>query len=161
MNATSYVYVSLIEATPRQLWRALTDSQYIARYFDNTGPRSDWQVGSTVEWRIEDGGEYHDWGQRVLESIPERRLSYTWHNYEPEMVKFFPDWSGDKLERMRDEPVSRVTFDLDPVGPKQTKLTFTHDGFVEGSAMLAGVSEGWPEILSKLKTLMEESEPEP
>lgn len=159
MNGASYVYVSLIEATPRQVWRALTDPGYIALYFDNAGPRSNWRVGSTVEWCTEEGEPYHDWGQRVLESTPERRLSYTWHNYEPEMAKYFPEWTGDRLAELRREPVSTVTFDLEPVGDAATKLTMVHDGFAEGSQMLAGVSEGWPQVLSKLKTVLEADSP--
>jgi hypothetical protein len=35
----------------------------------------------------------------------------------------------------------------------------THDGFDPGSVILGGVSEGWPPILSSLKTLLETGEP--
>jgi hypothetical protein len=35
------------------------------------------------------------------------------------------------------------------------KLTVIHDDFDAGSALLKGVSEGWPRILSDLKTLLE------
>ena len=39
------------------------------------------------------------------------------------------------------------------------KLTVTHGGFQPGSAVLAGVSQGWPSILSSLKTLLETGAP--
>jgi hypothetical protein len=35
------------------------------------------------------------------------------------------------------------------------KLTMTHDDFDEGSEVLRGVSNGWPAILSSLKSLLE------
>ena len=34
-------------------------------------------------------------------------------------------------------------------------LTVVHDGFEPGSAVLQGISEGWPAVLSSLKTLVE------
>lgn len=156
MNETSYVYVSVIDATPRQVWRALTDPGYIALYFDGAGPRSNWRPGAPVEWCVESGEPFRDWGQRVLESVPEQRLSYSWHDYEAEMAESFTDWTGDELERSCREPVSTVTFDIEPVGRFTTKLTMVHDGLAEGSRMLAGVSAGWPQILSRLKTVLED-----
>jgi hypothetical protein len=39
------------------------------------------------------------------------------------------------------------------------KLTLTHEGFVEGSKLLDGISKGWPAILSSLKSLLESGEP--
>jgi hypothetical protein len=38
------------------------------------------------------------------------------------------------------------------------KLTVVHDGFEEGSAALTLVSEGWPQVLSGLKSLLETGE---
>ena len=35
------------------------------------------------------------------------------------------------------------------------KLTVIHDGFEDGSAVLPGISEGWPRIMAGLKTLLE------
>jgi hypothetical protein len=35
------------------------------------------------------------------------------------------------------------------------KLTVTHTGFDDGSDVLDGVSQGWPMIISGLKTLLE------
>jgi hypothetical protein len=34
-------------------------------------------------------------------------------------------------------------------------LTVVHDGFEPGSTVLSALSQGWPEILSNLKTLLE------
>ena len=35
------------------------------------------------------------------------------------------------------------------------RLTVLHDGFIEGGKYLGAVSNGWPAILSQLKSLLE------
>ncbi|MBB6036131.1 ArsR/SmtB family transcription factor [Phytomonospora endophytica] len=154
MGATEFVYVTYIKTTPEKLYRALTEPEFIAQYFEGTGPTSDWRPGSPITWSTEADGESHDWGQRVLEAEPGKRLSYTWHNYEPEMAKYFPDWTGARLAELRAEPVSKVTFDIEPAGDG-VKLTVVHDGFAPDAEMLKGISQGWPGILSNLKTVLE------
>jgi hypothetical protein len=52
------------------------------------------------------------------------------------------------------EPQSKVTFELEAVG-ENVKLTVIHDDFEPESEMLKGVRDGWPEIVSNLKTLLE------
>jgi len=55
---------------------------------------------------------------------------------------------------MRNEPITTVAFAIEPHG-NIVKLTVTHQGFVEGGKLLGAVSQGWPAILSGLKTLLE------
>ncbi|MEU8200934.1 metalloregulator ArsR/SmtB family transcription factor [Streptosporangium sp. NPDC049046] len=157
VSETSFVYVSYIKTTPERLWEALTGTAFITRYFGGGGPRSDWTPGAPVEWKVTADGEYHDWGQRVLEADPGKRLSYTWHNYEQEVADMF-GWSDEKLAELRKEPISKITFEIEPAGGATVKLIVTHEGLVAGSEMIKGVSEGWPEILSNLKTLLESGE---
>ena len=151
-----FVYVTYIRTTPEKLWQALTDPAFIARYYDGGGPQSDWQVGSPVYWSMWEGDGPHDWDQHVLEADPPRRLSYTWHNYQPEMQEMF-GWSDERLAELQQEKRSKVTFDIEPAG-KAVKLTVTHDDFVPDSEMLKGVSGGWPAILSNLKSVLETGE---
>ena len=47
-----------------------------------------------------------------------------------------------------------MTFDSEPCGDV-VKLTVAHDDFDPGSIVLEGVSQGWPRILSDLKTPLE------
>ncbi|MEU4541098.1 metalloregulator ArsR/SmtB family transcription factor [Streptosporangium sp. NPDC023825] len=157
VSETSFVYISYIKTTPDRLWEALTGPAFISRYFGGGGPRSDWTPGAPIEWKVTADGEYHDWGQRVLEAEPGKRLSYTWHNYEQEVADMF-GWSDEKLAELRKEPISKITFEIEPAGGATVKLTVTHEGLVAGSEMIKGVSEGWPEILSNLKTLLESGE---
>ena len=96
--------------------------------------------------------------QVILESDPYRRLSYTWHS-------FTPGWAAEvgmdeaTAEAWRAEPRSKVTFDMQDVGRGVVKLTVTHDGFTPGSRVLQAISEGWPAVLSSLKTLLETGRP--
>ena len=39
------------------------------------------------------------------------------------------------------------------------RLTVTHDQLESGSDMLRGISEGWPRVLSSLKSLLETGRP--
>jgi len=65
--------------------------------------------------------------------------------------------SDEHLAKVASERRSKVTFDIEPVG-EMVKLTVIHDDFDPGSAVLPGISEGWPRILSDLKTLLETGE---
>ena len=58
-------------------------------------------------------------------------------------------------EVWRAEPRSKVAFDIEDVGHGVVKLTVVHDGFKPGSAVLEGIAEGWPAVLSSLKTVLE------
>jgi hypothetical protein len=58
-------------------------------------------------------------------------------------------------EAWRREPRSKVAFDIQDIGHGVARLTVVHDGFEPGSHVLQGISEGWPAVLSSLKTLLE------
>jgi uncharacterized protein YndB with AHSA1/START domain len=61
----------------------------------------------------------------------------------------------------RAEPRSTVTFDIEDDDTGVAKLTVIHDGFVQGSNVLNGISAGWPAVLASLKTLLETGSPLP
>jgi uncharacterized protein YndB with AHSA1/START domain len=94
--------------------------------------------------------------QVVLEAEPTRRLSYSWHTFTPELADSI-NLTDDARERIAAEPRSKVTFEIEPLG-ELVKLTVVHDGFEPGSLVASMVSQGWPRILSDLKTLLETGE---
>jgi len=155
MGQTDFVYVTYMRTTPEKLWQALTDPSFTLRYW-GIGMESDWKVGSPIRLQWGPGQDFHDIEQVVLESEPYRRLSYRWHNYQPEHAAIF-GWSEETFAQLVKEPLSKVTFDIEPMGGT-VKLTVVHDDFVPDSEMLKGVSGGWPTILSNLKTLLETDE---
>ena len=92
--------------------------------------------------------------QVILESDPHHRLAYAWHSITPEWAKAV-GMDDETAATWRAEPRSKVAFDIEDVGNETAKLTVTHDGFAPGSAILPAISEGWPAVLSSLKTLLE------
>jgi uncharacterized protein YndB with AHSA1/START domain/DNA-binding transcriptional ArsR family regulator len=161
MGETSFFYTTYIKTTPETLWRALTEPAFTFRYW-GVGLRSDWKVGSPVLLQYSPDGEPRDEGQVVLESAPHRRLSYTWHNYQPEHAARF-GWSAERLAELQRERRSKVTFELEPDG-SAVKLTVIHDDFEPGSEMLEACSGrkresgGWPQLIANLKTMLETGE---
>lgn len=152
MSETEFVYTTYIATTPERLWQALTDPAFTRRYW-GAELYSDWQVGSPVLWKEGLDEEPRDLGQVVLETEPQRRLSYTWHHPRPYHAEML-GWSAERLAEAQREPRSRATFDLEPADDA-VKLTVTHAGFASGSPMLDAVSAGWPQLLANLKTLLE------
>jgi uncharacterized protein YndB with AHSA1/START domain/DNA-binding transcriptional ArsR family regulator len=154
MDKPSFVYTTYIKTTPERLWQALTDPAFTERYWGATF-QTDWKAGSTMRWDMF-GAQIADPEQVVLESDPYRRLAYTWHTMTAELADFL-SLTEEARERIGAEQRSKVTFDLEPLG-ELVKLTVVHDGFEPGSLMASMVSQGWPPILSDLKTLLETGE---
>ena len=154
MQKPSFVYKTYIETTPERLWQALTEPAFTERYWGTTF-ETDWEPGSTMTWHHH-GVTIADPAQVVLESDPYRRLSYAWHTFTPEWAQAH-DFSDELLANVSSEPRSKVTFDLEPVG-QLVKLTVVHDDFEPGSTVAEMISEGWPRLLSDIKTLLETGE---
>jgi DNA-binding transcriptional ArsR family regulator/uncharacterized protein YndB with AHSA1/START domain len=154
VDKPSFVYTTYIRTTPELLWQALTDPAFTQRYWSATF-QTDWKAGSTMRWELF-GVTIADPEQVVLESDPHRRLAYTWHTITPELADFL-ELTADARERIAAEQRSKVTFELEPLG-ELVKLTVVHDGFEVGSLVAPMVSQGWPRVLSGLKTLLETGE---
>jgi uncharacterized protein YndB with AHSA1/START domain len=144
MDKPDFVYVTYISTTPESLWKALLDPATTAKYWQHEN-LSDWKPGSKWEHRRAGGDRKIVLVGKVLESSPPRRLVLTWAA---------PEDAG------REEKHSRVTFELEPIG-EVVRLTVTHDRFEPGSQMLERIREGWPKVLSSLKSLLEAGRPLP
>ena len=59
-----------------------------------------------------------------------------------------------------EERTTRVAFEIEPYR-EVVRLTLTHDRLEPGSEMERGITEGWPMVLSSLKTLLETGRPLP
>jgi len=142
MKIPDYNYVTVIAASPKRVWEALTTPEFTRQYWHSTRVRSDWQQGSSIEFLVdaEEGGEAVGCQGEILVADYPRELSYTWR---------FP-----RNPAVADEVPSRVTFLLEPLG-EHTRLTITHDQFPDDSKMHGYVCDGWPLVLAGLKTLLE------
>lgn len=145
MRQHEFVYETYIRASAEAVWNALTQPAFTSRYFHATHVQSSWQTGAPVYYRYAPDGEAAVDGE-VLEARFPALLVISWHvNYD---------------ERAVAEAPSRVTFQLDAHGP-QTRLRIVHDRFPPASVVFENVREGWPWILSSLKSLLETGEPLP
>ena len=134
-----FVYVTHINTTPEKLWQALTTAEFTQQYWMGQRIQSDWKAGAPVKFTKPDG-QIKDIGE-VLRFEPPKILSYS--------------WSGKGCHSdTATEPATRVTFEIsDDAGI--TTLTVTHDGFEPGSKVFGDISNGWPIVLSGLKTVLE------
>lgn len=143
-TAPKFVYRTLIATTPEKLWAALTDPEFTAQYWGGTRLESDWTVGSRIVFRWK-GKIVHD--DKILKSEPPHLLSYTFKPLH--------------MEELLAEAASRVTFEIVEFtgqskrqGPV-VQLTVTHEDFPAESKIFPMISQGWPDILSSLKSLLE------
>lgn len=141
-RSASFVYVTYIRTTPEQVFDAITRPEIAGRYWGHENVSKDWQPGSAWQHVRTDAARTVDLVGEVLESDPPRRLVISWAN-----------------ESQKDDPdqFSRVTFDIEPQGP-MVRLTVTHEDLQPGSGMLNGISEGWPLVLSSMKSWLETGE---
>ena len=140
MSGSKFVYVTYIRITLEKLWQALTTSEIIKQYRFGMIVESEWKVGSS--WRMYADGSLMDSG-KILESISPQRLVMSWLN----------EWKPE----FKAEGSSRCAFEIEPIG-SSVKLTLTHSMEQPDSKFIEAVSEGWPLVLSNLKSLLETGE---
>jgi len=134
------VFEIYIRTTPERLWEAITDGEIRSKF--NFGVRMSPGVapGTRFEMSHPNAGGLLGEGEN-LEVDPPRRL----------VQRMVALWSED----VKSEGISRVTWEIEPVGDS-CRLTVTHDELREGASNeLYG---GWPMILSGLKTWLETGE---
>jgi DNA-binding transcriptional ArsR family regulator/uncharacterized protein YndB with AHSA1/START domain len=157
MEKPQFVYTTYISTTPERLWQALTEPSFTQRWWQ-TSFETDWAVGAPMIWDNH-GILIADSEQIVLESDPFKRLAYTWHTFTPELNERL-QLGDEAFAKLSSEHRSRVAFDLEPVG-SMVKLTVVHDDFEPGSTAATMVRNGWPVLLSSLKTFLETGTPLP
>ena len=129
-----------IDASPRQVWTALTDPEQIKEYMFGSQVETDWEEGSPIVWRGEyEGKKYEDKGE-IVEVEPERRLKVT---------HFSPLSGKEDLP----ENYHTVVYELEQHGQK-TRVSLSQDN--NESAEAAEHSKAnWEKMLSGLKQVVE------
>ena len=138
---TSFVYVTYIRSTPEKVYAAIANPEVARRYWGHENI-SDWKPGS--DWqhvRANDQRTVNIVG-KVVEAMPPTRLVVTWAS---------PSRAGDPAA------YSRVTFDITPYD-SMVRLTVSHEELEAGGSMAKGIQQGWPIVLSSLKSLLETGE---
>jgi uncharacterized protein YndB with AHSA1/START domain len=142
MNDTRFVYVTYIATTPERVFQALTEGAVTRQYWGHENV-SDWKPGSPWKHQAGDGSGAVRLIGEVVECTPPRRLVITWA---------FPK---DQANRSK---YTRVSFDIERI-EQMVRLTVTHEELEAGSEMDTGIREGWPRVLSSLKTFLETGKP--
>ncbi|SDZ50564.1 SRPBCC domain-containing protein [Herbiconiux ginsengi] len=125
----------VVDATPEQVWRALTDPAIVKEYFFGTTVTSDWQVGSPITYSGEwEGTAYEDKGE-VLEVDEPRRL----------VTSFFSPSSG---KADVPENYQKVTYLVEAV-EGGTRVSVEQDNNADADAA-AHSSANWQMILDGL-----------
>jgi len=133
-----HVFVIYIKTTKEKLWEALTNGEITQKYFFATKIKSNFSSGSKLEFHgvNKEGNPYIPVSGKVFEVIPQKKLVHSFQQYSN-----------------NDKP-SRVTYEIEEVD-ETIKLTVTHDQFDEVNETYNSVQQGWPYILSGLKTYLE------
>jgi uncharacterized protein YndB with AHSA1/START domain len=143
-----FVYATFIRTTPEKLWEALTSPEFSEKYWMGFRFEVEQKAGGAVRILPPKGMEQHgDHAGRVLECVPNRILVYTWQQADtPEIAK-------------KRDGLSRVTYELTPMGA-QVKLRLIHENLLpedveKDPATFKGINNGWPAVISSLKSLLE------
>jgi uncharacterized protein YndB with AHSA1/START domain len=133
-----FVYVTYIRTTPERLWAALTSRDFAQEYWRGAHPEAEWKAGGSWKLVFPDG-RVGDTGE-ITAFEPGKRLGIRWRN------EFRPE--------LKAEGWSLCTMEIEAV-EGAVKLTVTHSMERENSKLIEAVSGGWPQVLSNLKSLLE------
>lgn len=142
-RAPRHVYEVFLRAPAEAVWAIITDDAKTPLYqhFDMTS-RTDWRVGGAITFFMGDRAVIVG---EIREFTPPARLVTTFS------ARWAPDVAADAP--------SRVTWEITPINDQACKLTLIHDDFDGDTATSRAVTGGWPETLSRLKTLVETGTP--
>ena len=136
-NPAPLSYVIYIAAEPEKVWDGFVSAESNRILFMGAELEADWKPGGSMAWvgPGSDGKPVKYVHGEVLRFDPPNLLQYT-----------FAMAQSDKA--------SRVSVELVPE-TEATKVTVTHDQWAEDDSGYAATADGWPRILSRLKTLIE------
>ena len=137
------VYTIYIASTPEQVWEALTSAEFSRKYFFGNSVEVEQRVGGAYIVRTPDGA-LHISGE-VIECDPPHRLTVTFNVNWPLLIEKL----GPTL----------VTYEIEQAG-EAVRLTMSeaHDRPLSDD-ILEGGRQGWPAILSSLKSVLETGAP--
>jgi len=133
------VYTIYIASTPEKVWQALTMAEFSRKYFFGFAFEAELKVGGAFIVRAPDGSVHID--GEVLEYQFPRKLTITWN----------VNWPG-LVENLG---ITLVSYEIEPAGDAiRVTMTESHDRPISDD-ILSGGRQGWPAILSSLKSLLE------
>jgi Uncharacterized conserved protein len=129
-----------VDASPAQVWKALTTPRLIKKYLFGTDVSSDWKEGSTIAYTGEyEGKKYHDKG--IIKKI------------EPGKVLQSTYWSSMSGKADMPENYNLVTYKMIKKDNK-TVITVSQDN-ISTEKEKEHSTENWKMVLNKLKEVVE------
>jgi uncharacterized protein YndB with AHSA1/START domain len=151
----TFVYATYIRTTPEKLWEALTNGDFSVKYWMGFRVQIEQKAGGSMRILPPNGKEgiekYGDHAGKVLAWEPPKRLVY----------EFVCCKDAPEVAAKREGP-SRVTYELTPTGA-MVRLRLIHENLLPEDLgtdpnSFRGINNGWPAILSSLKSLLETGE---
>lgn len=133
-----HIFITYIKSDKAKVWQALTSGKFTKKYYFGSELISELKTGSEIKYLVLDdkGNETTPVIGKITKIEPYKKLVHTFH------------FHGNKDKH------SRVTYEIEEI-EGLVKLTLTHDQFENETETYKSVAEGWPFILSGLKTLLE------
>ena len=145
----TFVYATYIRTTPEKLWEALTNGDFSEKYWMGYRIEVEQRAGGRLRILPPKGQENRgDHAGKVLACEPGHKLVY----------EFVVCTDTPEVAAKRDGP-SRVTYELKPMGD-MVRLRLIHENLLpedieKNPDTWHGINNGWPGILSSLKSLLE------
>ena len=150
IKTETFVYATFIRTTPQKLWEALTNGDFSEKYWMGFRVSVEQKVGGRIHiLPPKDSQGRSDHGGDVLACEKYKKLTYTWMKERQE---------GDSKR----DGLSRVTYEITPMGD-QVKLRLIHENLISEDVStdpdtFKGINNGWPAVISSLKSLLETGE---
>ena len=129
-----------IDASPTQVWKALTTPKLVKKYLMGTDVTTDWKEGSTITYAGEyEGKKYNDKG--IIKKI------------EPEKILQTTYWSSMGGKEDKPENYNLVTYKITKRDNK-TVVTLSQDNNATEKEKEHS-TENWKMVLKKLKEVVE------
>ncbi len=139
-----HIYKAYIRASVEDVWQAIVDGDKTVQYFYGTRVESDWNVGSSMNYYDGNGGLVSE--GEIIAIDPPKRIEFTFQAlWDEAFVKEGPArevWAINELNGMAELTIELYDVDID---------SKTYDDFVNG----------FPYIVSGLKSLLETGKPLP
>lgn len=121
----------LVDGTPEETFRAISN---VRGWWSQLVEGRTEQAGDEFRYRHKD---LHDSTQRVVESVPGKRIVWLVTESDLSFLNHRSEWTGTK-----------IIFDLLPSG-HQTEIRFTHEGLLPESECIDACTKGWTYYLEQ------------
>lgn len=130
-----------VNASPADVWEALTNPAMVKQYFFGVDLESSWEVGSSITYRGEWEGQMFEDKGNILAIEPQQSLVCSY-------------WSAAFGTEDSPENYQKITYTLTEIEPGKTKLAITQEGSPTQESADSS-KKNWDMVLGGLKELVE------